>query len=53
MEYFREGASEKHLRDIGGVLRTSKDSIDMAYIGRWASILNLQDIWESLQNRLR
>jgi len=53
MEYFREGGSEKHLRDIAGVLRTSKDSIDMAYIGRWASILNLQDIWESLQNRLR
>jgi hypothetical protein len=53
MEYFREGGSEKHLRDIAGVLRTSKDSIDTAYIDRWAGILNLQAIWESLQSRLR
>ena len=53
MEYFREGGSEKHLRDIAGVLRTSKESIDMAYIDRWAGILNVQDIWKSIQDRLR
>ena len=37
MEYFREGGSEKHLRDITGVLRTSREDIDFAYVERWAS----------------
>src|SRR5438128_1098652 len=32
MEYFREGGSEKHLRDIAGVLKTSGSEIDLDYI---------------------
>ena len=53
MEYFREGGSEKHLRDIAGVLSTSGDDIDSAYIDRWAAKLELTEIWQSIQKRVR
>jgi hypothetical protein len=48
MEYFREGGSEKHLRDIAGVLKTTGDSIDRAYIKQWVSTLQLTEIWQSV-----
>jgi hypothetical protein len=34
MEFYRAGGSDKHLRDIASVLRTSGDEIDMSYIDR-------------------
>jgi hypothetical protein len=52
MEYFKEGASEKHLRDITGVLKTSREIIDTDYIGRWADTLNLTEIWQAILERM-
>ncbi len=49
MDYYREGGSEKHLRDIAGVLKTSRDAIDMAYITRWAAEMGLADLWSQIQ----
>ena len=51
MEYYRAGGSEKHLRDITGVLRVSGDRIDRAYIEDWASRLGLQGIWKAVMER--
>jgi hypothetical protein len=34
LEYFREGQSEKHLRDIRGMLEVSPDQIDRGFIDR-------------------
>ena len=53
MEFFRDGGSDKHLRDITGVLKTSADEIDRAYIERWASTLGLTDIWQAILDRMR
>ena len=52
MEYFREGGSEKHLRDIAGVLKTSGSGIDMDYIERWARALAVADIWHAILQRV-
>jgi hypothetical protein len=52
MEYFREGESEKHLRDIAGVLRVQGDHLDRAYIANWATRLDLTDVWRSVLSRL-
>lgn len=38
MEYYREGASEKHLRDSAGMLKVSGAEIDRVYIGEWGRI---------------
>lgn len=51
MDFYREGGSEKHLRDIVGVLRSPKVSIDTAYIAEWAQRLGLTDIWQEVCQR--
>jgi hypothetical protein len=53
MEYFREGGSEKHLRDIAGVLKVQGERLDLRYIEDWSSRLGLTDIWQTVQERLR
>jgi len=51
MQYYREGGSEKHLRDIAGVLKTSSEQIDIPYIAQWAQQMGLTDIWIAIQER--
>lgn len=53
MEFFREGGSDKHLRDITGVLKTSGSEIDTSYIDRWAATLGLSEIWQAIIDRMR
>ncbi len=53
MQYYAEGSSEKHLRDIAGILMTSGDEIDHSYIEHWATVLDLSTIWEAILSRLR
>lgn len=48
MEYYREGGSEKHLRDIGGILRISGEEIDSDYIEEWSDRLGLSNIWRKV-----
>ena len=52
MEFYKEGASEKHLRDITGILKISGDEIDKKYISYWANLLGLTEIWEAILKRL-
>jgi hypothetical protein len=48
MEYFQEGGSEKHLRDIAAILKVRRFPIDIAYIGRWADQMGLADVWRAI-----
>lgn len=52
MEYYKEGGSEKHLRDITGILKISGDMVDRDYISDWAERLGLNEIWDAVQKRL-
>ena len=47
--YFRQGESERHLRDIAGILALSGADLDMAYITDWARRLHVIDLWEAAQ----
>ncbi|MEI8195399.1 MAG: DUF6036 family nucleotidyltransferase [Phycisphaerae bacterium] len=49
--FYKEGGSDKHLRDIAGVLRISGAAIDLAYLTRWAEELGVRDLWELVQQR--
>jgi hypothetical protein len=53
MEYYKEGGSEKHLRDITGILKVSGDAVDQDYISDWARRLDLIEIWDAVQRRLQ
>jgi hypothetical protein len=52
MEYYREGGSDKHLRDITGILKVSAQEIDEGYIAEWAERLGLRPIWDMIKRRL-
>lgn len=52
MMAYDEGGSEKHLRDIAGMLRQPDAVVDRGYIERWANQLGLTAIWESILRRL-
>jgi len=52
MRYYLEGGSEKHLRDITGILKVSRDEVDMAYIANWSQRLDLTHIWEMILRRV-
>ena len=41
------GGSDKHLRDIAGILKVSRGQIDMEYIDQWAATLGVAEIWEA------
>jgi hypothetical protein len=51
MLYFSEGGSERHLRDILGMLRISGAAIDRTCVAGWSAQLGLGTIWESLQRQ--
>jgi hypothetical protein len=53
MEYYKAGGSEKHLRDIAGILKISGEMVDKDYIAAWSGRLGLTEIWDAIQRRLR
>ena len=46
LEYFRDGGSGKHLRDIRGILAVSGDQLDQAELMAWVARRGLLAEWE-------
>jgi len=46
LEYFKEGKSEKHLRDIKGILTISADDIDFEELEKRVESLGLRREWQ-------
>lgn len=53
LQYFQEGGSEKHLRDITGVLRVQGDRIDYDRLREWSARLGVGEIWSLLWKQFR
>jgi hypothetical protein len=51
MWYYQVGGSEKHLRDIAGILQISSDEVDRAYVARWAEELGFSEVWQAVLAR--
>jgi hypothetical protein len=52
MHFYREGESDRHLRDIASMLKTSGAKIDRNYIDEWSKKLGLAEIWSELTKRV-
>ena len=52
LRYYREGQSDKHLRDVAAMMQVSGEEIDAQYIARWAAELHVSDIWQAILARL-
>jgi hypothetical protein len=50
--YHHEGGSDKHLRDIAGILKAGNISVDTAYIKKWTSQLDLTQEWNAVLQRI-
>lgn len=46
--YFKEGGSDKHLRDIAGVLQMQAEKFDREYVAKWAVELEVSDVWQQV-----
>jgi hypothetical protein len=53
MQYYKEGLSDKHLRDIAGILRIQKNAINYDYISHWSRILRVPEVWENIQKYIQ
>ena len=53
LEYYKEGESELHLKDICSMLKTSGEEIDINYISFWAEKLKVSEIWENILKKLK
>jgi hypothetical protein len=49
MEFFQEGGSEKHLRDIANIMETSDGIIDHSFLHAQINQRNLQAAWERVK----
>ena len=52
MEFYKAGGSEKHLRDITGILQISGSEVDREYIATWSDRLEVSEIWAAIIRRL-
>ena len=48
LEYFREGGSEKHLRDIRAMLNVSGDQINHADLNEWIQRQGVEAEWKKV-----
>ena len=53
LEYYQEGGSDKHLRDIAGMMKISEALIDVAYLDDWTEKLGLSALWKSVLRKLQ
>ena len=49
LEFFREGGSEKHLKDIQGILEVSGDRLDRGVLNEWVCRQGTEAQWKLLQ----
>jgi hypothetical protein len=49
LEYYREGGSDKHLRDIAGVLKIMGEELDLRYLDTWARRLGVDGLWAQIR----
>lgn len=52
LEFYREGGSQKHLRDIAAMVRTNTPPIDFDYLESWAKRLGVWSQWEEIRRNL-
>ncbi len=53
LDFFRAGGSEKHLRDIVGILKVQAGQIDDAYLADWIARLGLAAEWRLITDRMK
>ncbi len=53
LEYYQQGGSDKHVRDILGVLKIQGDNIDFQYVEDWSRLSGLSKLWNDIRKQIR
>jgi hypothetical protein len=53
LEWAKQGASDRQLDDVAGIIRVRGAQLDVAYIERWLTELDLGDQWERARGVIR
>mgnify|MGYP000387662546 CR=1 FL=1 len=53
LQYYKEGGSDKHMRDIASMIRTSGASFDRMYLDRWSVALRVQPEWYAAKSSVQ
>lgn len=51
MQWFMKDQSDRHVRDILGILRIQNDAVDLSYIESWLEKLGVTNVWRMIQKR--
>jgi hypothetical protein len=46
LEWAQDGASDRQIEDVAGILRVRGPELDVAYIERWVAELGLAEQWQ-------
>ena len=52
LEFYQMGRSEKHLRDIAGIIKISGDQLDFDYLAVWIERKGLRAVWEDFLGKI-
>lgn len=52
LEFYQEGGSEKHLRDIAGIIKISGDELDFDYLATWMERKGLREKWNDFLKKI-
>lgn len=52
LEFYQEGGSEKHLRDIAGIIKISGGELDFDYLAVWMERKGLGEIWNDFLRKI-
>jgi hypothetical protein len=52
LQYYREGGSDKHLRDVASMIKISGDTFDRNYLEHWADELRVREEWDAIKARV-
>ncbi len=52
LEFYQEGGSEKHLRDVAGIIKISGDELDFHYLAAWMERKGLRAIWDDFLKKI-
>lgn len=52
LEYYKEGGSDKHSRDIASMIKVSGETFDREYLERWAAALGVVEEWNRIKARV-
>ncbi|HWL93181.1 MAG TPA: hypothetical protein VNT79_06575, partial [Phycisphaerae bacterium] len=49
LEFYKQGGSDKHIRDIKGVLKLRANELDWNYLAAWTQRRNVADVWNEIR----